>query len=83
MIWLEALTGTWLDLGTEKLGGVSITDNAISYKAEFQPEELHRMKFSDIGDDHFNWNVDISTDAGRHWNTSVMTIQARRDPVNF
>lgn len=78
MKWLEALSGTWLDLGTQNLGGVRITDSAIMYKAEFKPGELHRMSFADISENSFTWRVDISTDGGQHWNEAVMTIRAHR-----
>ncbi|MEL7834274.1 hypothetical protein [Fodinibius sp. Rm-B-1B1-1] len=78
MKWLEALSGTWLDLGTQELGGVQITDTTIVYKAEYKPGELHRISFSDITENHFIWSVDISTDGGQSWNESVMIIQANR-----
>ena len=76
--WLEALSGTWLELGPQKLGGVNISDSSIVYKAEFKPGELHRIKFSNINEEHFTWSVDISTDKGQTWNESVMIIQANR-----
>jgi len=76
--WLEALSGTWLELGPQKLGGVNISDSSIVYKAEFKPGELHRIKFSNINEEHFTWSVDISTDKGQIWNESVMIIQANR-----
>lgn len=79
MKWLEALSGTWLDLGTQELGGVQITDSTIVYKAKFKPGELHRIKFTDITENHFTWSVDISTDGGQKWNESVMIIQANRN----
>ena len=78
MKWLEALSGTWLDLGTQKLGGVQITDSTIIYKAEFKPGELHRITFFDITKNHFSWSVDISKDGGSNWNEAVMIIQANR-----
>ncbi len=76
--WLEALSGTWLELGPQKLGGVNISDSSIVYKAEFKPGELHRIKFSNINEEHFTWSVDISTDKSQTWNESVMIIQANR-----
>lgn len=79
---LEALSGTWLDLGTQELGGVQITDETIVYKAEFKPGELHRIKFSEIAEDHFTWSVDISKDEGRNWNKEVMIIQAKRSSAH-
>ncbi|MCW9708961.1 hypothetical protein [Fodinibius salsisoli] len=80
MKWLEALSGTWLDLGAQELGGVQLTDTTITYKAEYKPGELHRITFSDITENHFRWSVDISTDGGQQWNKSVMVIQANRVP---
>lgn len=78
MKWLEAISGTWLDLGPKHLGGVQISDSGISYKAEFKPGELHRMKFSDMDPDSFAWSVDISTDEGKSWEVEAMKIKANR-----
>ncbi len=78
MKWLKALSGTWLELGPQKLGGVNISDSSIIFKAEFKPGELHRIKFSNISEEHFTWSVDISTDNGQTWKDSVMNIQANR-----
>jgi len=78
MKWLEALSGTWLDLAPERLGGVISDENAVEYKMEYNPGEIHRIRFSEITDDSFTWTVDISTDGEESWNRSVMTIRAAR-----
>lgn len=78
MKWLEALSGKWLELGPQNLGGVSVTDSSIAYSAEFRPGEHHRMTFSHINKHDFIWKVDISTDHGHTWNKAVMTIRANR-----
>ncbi len=76
--WLEALSATWLDLGPEELGGVRIEENSISYQALFRPNEIHRIKYSNISEDHFTWSVDISKDGGKTWDESIMVIEAYR-----
>ena len=39
---------------------------------------LWRIRYYDIGPDHFKWNADRSTDDGRTWTTGFQTIEARR-----
>jgi len=81
MKWLDAMNSTWLNLGPEELGGVESAGNSISLKAQYKPNELHRIRFFDISEAHFTWRVDISTDGGKTWNDAVMIIEARRPTV--
>jgi hypothetical protein len=39
---------------------------------------LWRIRYHDIGPDHFLWNADRSTDNGRTWVKNFQTIEARR-----
>ena len=77
MKWLEALSGTWLELGPPWLGGVQTSGGTIEYLSEIEPGELHRIRFSGITDTTFTWSVDVSDDEGRSWRDSVMVIRAR------
>jgi hypothetical protein len=37
-----------------------------------------RIRYYDIGPDHFSWSADRSTDDGRTWTAAFQTIEARR-----
>jgi hypothetical protein len=66
--WLNALAGTWTDLGPEELGGVMADGNAISYCME-EPVAEHaftRATYTNISADHFTWRGDKSND-GKMW----------------
>jgi hypothetical protein len=68
MKWLNALAGTWTDLGPEELGGVVADGKAISYRME-EPVARHaftRATYTNISADHFTWRGDRSND-GRMW----------------
>ena len=78
MKWHDALASTWLELGPEDLGGVQITDTAITFKARFEFDVIHRITFSNITEEHFTWQADSSSDAGQTWNESIMVIEAYR-----
>jgi hypothetical protein len=39
---------------------------------------LWRIRYYDIGPDHFSWTADRSTDDGRTWTTGFQQIEARR-----
>lgn len=41
-------------------------------------ESLWRIRYFDIGPDHFSWSADRSTDGGRTWVSPFQTIEARR-----
>jgi len=66
--WLNALTGTWTDLGPEELGGVVADGKAISYRMR-EPVARHaftRATYTNISPDHFTWQGDRSND-GKTW----------------
>ena len=66
--WLNALTGTWTDLGPEELGGVVADGKAISYRMK-EPVARHaltRATYTNISPDHFTWQGDRSND-GKTW----------------
>ncbi len=68
MKWLNALAGTWVDLGPEELGGVIADEKAISYSTK-EPVARHaftRGTYTNISADHFTWRGDRSND-GKTW----------------
>ena len=89
MKWLDALDATWLDLGPEDLGGVTVRDGTITYRHRrprgrsgrlFPLQSLFRVTFFDIAEAGFRWRSEVSTDNGETW-AEVQTIAARRpDP---
>ena len=62
--WLNALAGTWLDLGPEELGGVEIDGQSISYvfKEPVGAHALTRATYLDISANHFTWRGERSND---------------------
>lgn len=78
--WLNALGGTWVDLGTEELGGVKIDEKGIMYsmKELIAPHVLTRATYTDISDNRFTWRGEKSDD-GRVWE-EFMVIEAYRKP---
>lgn len=86
MKWLDALNGTWLDLGPEELGGVLVEDSSVVFKHHLPPgpaEELFpahtifRITFHKISRDGFSWRAEVSTDGEETWE-QVQVIEARR-----
>jgi hypothetical protein len=86
MKWLDALDSTWLDLGTEDLGGVVVREGTITFKHRrprgragrlFPLQSLFRITFSDMSDVRFRWRAELSTDGGETW-AEVQAIEARR-----
>jgi hypothetical protein len=68
MKWLNALPGTWTDLGPEELGGVVADGKAISYSMK-EPVARHAFKratCTNISADHFTWRGERSDD-GKTW----------------
>ena len=77
MNWQDALTATWLNLGPEELGGVQVSDKSITFNVQFQPDEIHRITFLNISENHFTWQGKRSTDGGETW-AEMMVIEAYR-----
>jgi hypothetical protein len=68
MKWLNALGGTWIDLGPEELGGVRMDQASITYglKEPVGGHALTRATYSNISEDHFTWRRERSND-GKAW----------------
>lgn len=78
MKWLNALGGTWVDLGPEELGGVKMDDQSItySYKEPVGTHALTRSTYLNISDSHFTWRGERSND-GKAWE-EFLVIEAHR-----
>ncbi len=79
MKWLNALAGTWVDLGVDELGGVRIDGQSIIY-AFREPVAAHtytRATYTNISDNHFTWRGEKSDD-GKAW-TEFMVVEAYRN----
>lgn len=77
--WLNALTGTWTDLGPEELGGVHVdNDGSIVYMFK-EPQAGHaftRATYTNISTSHFTWRGEKS-EHGKAWR-AFMVIEAFR-----
>ena len=78
MKWLNALDGTWVDLGPEELGGVAIDEQSISYvlKEPVAAHALTRATYLDISESHFTWRGERSFD-GESWE-EFLVVEANR-----
>jgi hypothetical protein len=78
MKWLNALAGTWTDLGAEELGGVRLEDQSIVYvvKEPIADHTLTRATYTNISETHFTWRGEKSDDA-KTW-TEFITVEAFR-----
>jgi hypothetical protein len=76
MHWLNALAGTWTDLGPEELGGVKFDRRSISYvfKEPMADHAYTRATYTDISPTHFTWRGEKSDD-GKTW-SEFMVIEA-------
>jgi len=79
MRWLSATGAFWLELGPEKLGGVRVTPDTITFNIidSFAPDALTRVTFSNIAESRFTWSSERSYDQGKTW-TEFMIIEAHR-----
>jgi len=76
--WLNALAGTWVDLGPEELGGVRFDGQSIIYAFK-EPVAAHvytRATYSNISKRHFTWRGERSDD-GKTW-SEFMVVEAYR-----
>lgn len=80
--FLNALTGTWIDLGTEDLGGVHIDEKGITYsmKEPAVAGALTRATYMNISGNHFTWRGERSAD-GKAW-AEFMRIECYRGEEN-
>jgi hypothetical protein len=79
MKWLNALAGTWVDLGPEELGGVKADEKAITYGMK-EPVAAHvftRATYTNISEKHFTWRGERSNDA-KAWE-EFLVIEAYRN----
>jgi hypothetical protein len=81
MRWLDATRSSWVELGPERLGGVRVSQETITFNLVdiFAPDAISRVTFSNISPDHFTWREDKSLDQGRTW-TEFVVIDAHRVP---
>jgi len=78
MKWLNALAGTWVDLGPEELGGVTFDGESIIYVLK-EPVAAHgytRATYTNISEKHFTWRGEKSDD-GKTWN-EFMVVEVYR-----
>jgi hypothetical protein len=76
--WLNALAGTWTDLGSEELGGVRFDGQSIIYAFK-EPVAAHaytRATYTNISKTHFTWRGEKSGD-GKAW-SEFMAVEAYR-----
>jgi hypothetical protein len=79
MKWLNALDGTWVDLGLDELGGVRADGQSIIYALR-EPVAAHRFTratYTNISDNHFTWRGEKSDD-GKAW-TEFIVVEAYRN----
>jgi hypothetical protein len=72
MKWLNALGGTWLDLGSEEMGGVKADEKAITYiikepvatqpDAYLRSHVFTRATYLNVSENHFTWRGERSND---------------------
>ena len=76
--WLNGLAGTWIDLGPEELGGVTIDGPSIFYvfKEHMLEHAYTRATYTNISNSHFRWRGEKSYDR-KAW-TEFMVIEAHR-----
>jgi hypothetical protein len=76
--WLNALAGTWVDLGPQELGGVTFVGQSIIYAFK-EPVASHaftRATYTNISKTHFTWRGEKSDD-GSVW-SRFMVVEAYR-----
>ena len=76
--WLNALSGTWVDLGPKELGGVTVDGQSIVYSFK-EPMAAHaytRATYTNISEDHFTWRGEQSDDRTT-WD-EFMVLEAHR-----
>jgi hypothetical protein len=76
--WLNALAGTWTDLGPERLGGVRFDGQSIIYAFK-EPMAAHaytRATYTNISKTRFTWRGEKSDD-GKTW-SDFMVVEAYR-----
>ena len=77
--WLNGLTGTWTDLGSEELGGLTFDGQSIIYtfKELVAGHAYTRATYTNSSETHFTWRGEKSDD-GKAW-SEFMVIEAYRE----
>ena len=78
MKWLDAVAGTWTDLGSEELGGVRLDGRSITYVLK-EPIAAHaytRATYTSVSEGHFRWQGEKSDDR-KTW-SEFMVVEAYR-----
>ncbi len=76
--WLNALSGTWTDLGSAKLGGVQFDGRSVTYAFK-EPVATHaysRATYTNISNTHFTWRG-AKSGVGKGW-IEFMEVEAYR-----
>lgn len=76
--WLDALSGSWTDLVSQELGGISFEARSLRYVFR-EPTAGHaytRATYRSVDDKHFTWHGDKSDDS-KSWK-EFMVVEARR-----
>lgn len=76
--WLNALSGTWTDLGSEECGGVRFDGQSVIYAFK-EPVATHaytRATYTNISEKHFTWRGEKSDDE-KAW-SEFMVVEASR-----
>lgn len=77
--WLNALDGTWTDLGSDALGGVQADDQFVTYtfKEPIAHHAFTRATYAIASDVHFTWSAQKSDDR-KTW-SEFMVVDCYRD----
>jgi len=80
MKWLNALAGTWIDLGPEEFCGVRFDGQSIVYiaKEPMAGHALTRATYTNVSESHFTWRGEKS-DYGKAWSEFIV-FEAYREP---
>lgn len=76
--WLDALSGSWTDLVSQELGGISFEGRSLRYifREPMAGHAYTRATYTSVDDSHFTWRGERSEDA-KTW-TEFMVVEALR-----
>jgi len=76
--WLNALAGSWMDLGSEELGGVKFDGPSVSYvfKEPMAGHAYTRATYTNVSKTHFTWRGEKSDDR-KGW-SEFMVVEMER-----
>jgi hypothetical protein len=86
--WLNALTGTWMNLAPSELGGVKFNGQSITYGfKELAPvDAAHaytRATYASISNTHFTWRGEKSDDGNAWSEFMVVDCHRSRQSVHY